>query len=526
MYKVLIADDENLIRITLKNMIDWHALNCEVIALAKDGQEAYQIYQSAHPEIVITDLKMPRMDGIELITKIRSENTNTQIIALSNYSDFELVRDAMKAGAFDYLLKVTLEEKDLIEIIRQVKENCESSSVTLNQEEDSALMQLRQCMVLQKNEHIVEEDEFLKAMHQPIFVPYHQDYQLVYFRIDNVNLLYESKIKDHCALKRNVQDIIKETIPFSIPYLMIFLSNHSGILLFHHEEKIRVLNICNNIIRNLNQYMDIAVSFTVSPKEKELSSFYQAYLDLLETHDKRFYEGEGSLLSSEEAITFEELNMNDINYHSRLIQAVQEKDFEMVNKIKEEALHDMKLHRISPYQVKEYFIFILNNIEGNEIVKGLKEAYPFETFHRQIRYCETYDRLREVLDTSFEEICKWLWDSGSNKYKKSIMDIIQYIDQHYDKKVTLKMIADDFDMSESYLSRAFKNETGMNLISFINDKKMSKAKELLEDESYMIKNVSTMVGIDDQFYFNRVFKKTYGISPSEYRKKRQGTSIE
>lgn len=526
MYKVLIADDENLIRITLKNMIDWNALDCEVIALAKDGDEAYQIYRSAHPEIVITDLKMPKMDGIELITKIRSENKNTQVIVLSNYSDYELVRDAMKAGAFDYLLKVTLEEKDLMDIIRQVKENCEASSLTLNQEEDTALMQLRQCMVLQKNEHIMEAEEFGKALIQPIFTSYQQDYQLVYFRIDNVNLLYETKIKDHGALKRNLQDIIKETIPFSIPYLMIFLSNHSGVLLFHHEEKIRVLNICNSIIRNLNQYMDIAVSITVSPKEKEITAFYQAYIDLLETHEKRFYEGEGSLLSSEETITFEELDMNAIDYHTRLIKAVQEKDFEMVNHIKEEALHDMKLHHISPYQVKEYFIFILNNIEGNEIVKGLKEAYPFESFHRQIRYCETFDRLKQVLDTSFEEICKWLWDSGSNKYKKNIMDIIHYIEENLDKKVTLKMIADHFDMSESYLSRNFKNETGMNLISFINDKKMTMAKELLEDDRYMIKDVASMVGMEDQFYFNKVFKKSYGIAPSEYRKKRQNASME
>lgn len=524
MYKVLIADDENLIRITLKNMIDWKALDCEVIALAKDGEEAFEIFQQAHPEIVITDLKMPKMDGIELISQIRKENANTQVIALSNYSDFELVRDAMKAGAFDYLLKVTLEESELIEIIRQVKENCEANHATMSSVEDAALMQLRQSMILHKNEHLVEKEEFINALRQPVFAPYQKEYQIVYFRIDNIDLLYESKIKDHMKLKQNLQDLIKEIIPLSMPYLLIFLSNHSGVLLFHGEEKIRVLNICNSIIRNIAQYLDIAVSITVSPKEKDITSFYDAYLQILNTHEKRFYEGEGTLMMSEECIEFEELDMNAMDYHVKMLAAVGEKDIETVNAIKEETLHYMKQHAIDPYLVREYFIFILNNIEGNEIIKGLKEAYPFESFHQHIHLCETFDRLKIVLDTSFEELCKWLWEDDSDKYKKNIMEIIGFVEDNLDRKVSLKMIADNFEMSESYLSRTFKNETGINLISFINDRKMKKAKELLEDETCMIKDVAMQVGIDDQFYFNKVFKKAYGISPSEYRKKLGGIS--
>lgn len=526
MYKVLIADDENLIRITLKNMIDWKALDCEVIALAKDGQEAYDIYCAAHPEIVITDLKMPKMDGIELITKIRSENTNTQVIALSNYSDFELVRDAMKAGAFDYLLKVTLEEKELETIIEQVKENCESQHANISQEEDQALMQLRQCMILRKNEHVMEEEEFLATLQQPVFTPYHKDYQMAYFRIDNINILYENKVRDHTKLKQNLQDLIKETIPFSMPYLMIFLSNHSGVLMFHGEEKICVLNICNSIIRNISQYLDLPLSVIVSPKEKDISTFYQSYLDILSSHEKRFYEGEGTLLLSEESIDFEDLDMNQIDFHTNIFAAISSKDIEQVNALVQKTLHYMKVHRIAPYSVKEYIIFILNNIEGNEIVKGMKEVYPFDLLHRHIYASETFDRLCDNVERSFEEICKWLWSTGSDKYKKNIMQIIAYVEEHLAQKVTLKMIAEAFGMSESYLSRTFKNETGMNLIGFINERKMKKAKELLKDDNYMIKDVAMQVGIDDQFYFNKVFKKSFGISPSEYRKKLSSKPLE
>ena len=172
MYKVLIADDERLIRITLKNMIDWKALDCEVIATAKDGEEAFHIFTDMQPEIVITDLKMPGMDGIDLISKIKEVNKNTQVIALSNYSDFEYVRDAMKAGAFDYLLKVTLEKKELERIITQVKESCVESSLNDHVEYESALKELQQCLILTKNEHILSRKEFQETLSQPVFEPY------------------------------------------------------------------------------------------------------------------------------------------------------------------------------------------------------------------------------------------------------------------------------------------------------------------------------------------------------------------
>lgn len=138
MYKVMIVDDERLIRMTLKTMIDWHALDCEVVASAKDGEEAMKLFKLHQPEIVITDLKMPGMDGVELIEQIKADKPDTAVIALSNYSDFEYVRTAMKAGAFDYLLKVTLEKEDLISIITQAKQCCIANS-TSNDEASTPL---------------------------------------------------------------------------------------------------------------------------------------------------------------------------------------------------------------------------------------------------------------------------------------------------------------------------------------------------------------------------------------------------
>lgn len=518
MYKVLIVDDERLIRITLKNMLDWKALDCDIIAMVKDGEEALRVVEEVQPEIVITDLKMPGMNGIELIAKIKELNKNTQVIALSNYSDFEYVRDAMKAGAFDYLLKVTLEKSELERIIEQVKQNCVVSSSTDHEHHDSAVRELQQYLVLLHNDHIVNQEELNQVLAQPAFDEYREVFQMAYVRVDNTNFLYQNKIKDHGTLKRHLEDLIKDAIPLTMKYTGVFISNHSGVILFQSSEKLRVLNICNSIIRNISQYMDLRVSITLSDVVHGMDSFYQVFEMLQAAHQNRFYEGEGVLVQSEEQVEFYDMNMNDITLHLDVLEAVRNKNFSRVHQLKEDILLYMKEHVIKPNHVLEYFIFIFHNIEGQEIAKGTRHAIPFDQIAAKIRMCETCDRLTTVLDESFKIIETWLLDDSTNKYRKDVLDIIDYVEKHLDQKLTLKGIADHFQMNESTLSRMFKHDTGVNLNYFINEKKMKKAKELLSGENTMIKDVAMAVGMEDQLYFNKVFKKYYDMSPSEFKK--------
>lgn len=519
MYKVLIADDERLIRITLKNMIDWKALDCEVIATAKDGVEAFDIYKDMQPEIVITDLKMPGMDGIELITRIKEVNKNTQVIALSNYSDFEYVRDAMKAGAFDYLLKVTLEKTELERIIAQVKESCVESSMNDHEEYESALKELQQCLILTKNEHILSRREFHETLDQPVFEPYRNGFQMAYFRVDNINHLYQTKLKDHAALHKHLQDLIRESMPLAVHHHLIFMSNHSGILLFESREKLRILNICNSIIRNITQYLNIHMSITLSDVIPSLDDFYDQFELLLKSHERRFYAGEGSLIQSEEHDAFQELDMNKVTFHLELLEAVAGKDFDTAHRKLKETLDYMKINEIDPHAVLEYFVFIFHNIEGNEMARGIRQAFPFDTITAKLRLCETADKLEEIAATSFDKIEAWMKDRSSRRYRQEILDVMEYINANMNRKLTLKEIADSIRMNESSLSRLFKNETGVNLNYYINEKKMKKAMELLSSESSRIKDVAAAVGMDDQLYFNKVFKKYYNVSPSEFKKK-------
>ena len=110
-------------------------------------------------------------------------------------------------------------------------------------------------------------------------------------------------------------------------------------------------------------------------------------------------------------------------------------------------------------------------------------------------------------------------DSSSSKYRREITEVMDFVEKNYHQKLNLKMLAETLDMNESTLSRLFKSETGINLNYYMNEKRMKKAKELLQEPAYKIKDVANAVGMEDQLYFNKVFKKYYHVSPSDYRKK-------
>lgn len=522
----MIVDDEQLIRITLKNMIDWKALDCSILALAKDGEEAWRLYQEAHPEIVITDLKMPRLDGIELIRRIKKENPNTQVIALSNHSDFELVKEAMKAGAFDYLLKVTLEEKELIDILQEIKTRCVLENSNTNARYEALLEKLQHYLVLCKNEHELQPIQQSDFWENPFFDPYREDYQIAYFRVDNINLYYQSKNGTHEAIRRNLNDLMLETIPNFLTSQLIFISNHSGIILFQSKEKLRILNTCNSIMRNIHQYLDVQLSITLSKISHDITAFFPLFKELLDRHEMRFYVGEGILIEAEELTTFNRLQMEEVSFHTQVLEAVSARDFTKMKTIDQAFMTYMKEQFIRPSDVLDYVVFILNNIEGNELARGIKTGFHFQDIVTMIHQCETIDKLDEIMKESFQQIEEWLTASSSNRYRRDITNIIAYVEENYTQKITLKKVAEIFEINESYLSRMFKSETGKNLIYYVNEQKMRKARELLCNPKIMIKEAATAVGIDDQFYFNKLFKKFYGISPSEFCKRMSGKDNE
>ena len=171
---------------------------------------------------------------------------------------------------------------------------------------------------------------------------------------------------------------------------------------------------------------------------------------------------------------------------------------------------------VKPSTLINYVNFMCELIENHEYVQddlnGIKELKG--------KILKS-DNIEELINNStllIDYINQIYIKSKELSYKKEVNEIIKFIEKNIDKRITLVMVANAVNLNESYLSRIFKNETGKNLMYFINEVKMKKAKELLKQQDTLVKEVANSIGMTDQFYFNRVFKKFYGVSPSKFKK--------
>lgn len=519
MFDILIVDQEKDVCDELKAMIRWSDVNCQVSSTVFTREEALREVQRKMYDIMIYCLYHSGADEVAFIQTMKREYPHILILAVSDHSDFDLVRSAMKAGVYDFLLCKSITPQLLLEAMEEYKKAYLSGYENLRIQEEVIMDKLRQYLILRKNHHDVTSEQFNAVLSRSRYGSLNIPYQLAYFRIDNINLMYRSRINDHVLLKQRLSECIKQMVPPSIDHSAIFLSNHSGLLILDSENRRQAVSICNDIMKHMEAMMHLNVSISLSAVSESRMEFFSLYEKLLELHEMRFYVGDRVLIETADMHPFQELDMNAIDFHLDIVNKMSERDFIAVLRLLRQTLDYMRDHCIRPDAVKEYFIFILNNVEGNEIMKGSRNAGSYDERKRDIRECEGIESLSEMVWDSFVQIELWLKDKSSTKYSQDISDIIDYINTYYKNKLTLKMIADHFEINESYLSRMFKNETGKNLIYFINELKMKKALELLSEPHMMIKEASSMVGMDDQFYFNKVFKKFYGVSPSEFRKK-------
>ena len=220
----------------------------------------------------------------------------------------------------------------------------------------------------------------------------------------------------------------------------------------------------------------------------------------------------------DEMKTYAHLNEHDIYFIERIIQAFNDQQYDDVLRISKEAVRYMQQHKIEQSEVKLYFCELIDRIEKMILEKSFSQLYPFDVLRQGIRESESIMYLDLEIEKIMKTLIDWMQEHMISKYKRNVVSIMQYVEDHINQKITLAMIAEAIGLSEIHTSRIFKKETGKNLITYINEMKMKKAEILLKEERYKIKDIGHMVGIDDQLYFNKVFKKFYGYSPREYRK--------
>lgn len=541
MFKVLIIDDEPIIRKGLKNIIHWKQFNCEICGEAADGLEGRELIKKHVPDIIITDIRMPEADGLTMIREIKDMVPVGKIIILTGYRNFDYVHEAIKLGAFDFLLKPSKIEELTAVINRAVKElkfQCDRT------EEFDKLKRLfeQNIPVLREKflydiiyELNTDESEILAKM------------ELFNMKIDSFKLVV---VEDDSAddEKNSVNQYDKHLYQFGIintfeeifsdffQVINISLSNKRvAFILQNLSKEEEVSNTINDKSAQLQEIIKNCFGFTVTIAiSSEGTGPLQLPQKLKECHDAlehKFYIGSNSIIDYKDLNSFFKYEDYTIleKYQKSLLENIKSGNEDIVKaKLKNIFEYIRGLSSINKEYFRNFYWNTISSVNSIRIsISNADNEKPFDknkdisSLYKLIEKCEDLADLEDVLEEVALRVAAKVNNFNNKSLKLVLRKAADYIQEHYKEQITLNEVAENVYVSTYYISRMFKKEMGKNFVDYLNEIRIEKAKELLKDVRFKTYEVAEMVGIPDAHYFSKLFKKHASVTPSEYREQQK-----
>ena len=539
MLKVVIVDDEALVRVGLKSMLEWENLGYMLAGEASNGQQGLEMIVASQPDIVITDIKMPVMDGLEMIRKASDFCSSIKFIVLSSFDEFHLVKQAMKMGVEEYLIKLELEPETLKGTLTQIREK-----ILAEREEDDKRKRLERH--LRVNKPIMREEFFKKLIGKFLLSQEEIDETKAYLEID----LFEERLfcvtikvhdmhnmdqfenEDLQLFNFSVINIVDEiandlfkgySFKFNTGEYAAILSLENGMedLAF----KAKTDEMAERLIQMLKQYFNISVSIGVSCLCSGLKQIAKAYSESYEAVQNSFFKGSGKVIYYSEINpqTVGEANIVISNIKDNLLKAVQTNDIEAVQIIFDEIVNTFECFRISREKAYDLCCQVGYLISGNIDLEEeeLKEVLGYDTsLYDNISKLSTLAEIIHWMRMLQRGLCLLLTKNDEQGTNRLVAKARKYIHEHYTEDINLNDIASMFSISPGYFSTIFKQNTGMCFTDYVAEVKIAEAKKLLRESNYKIYEISEMLGYENAYYFSRVFKKITGMTPSEFLSKK------
>lgn len=517
MYKVVIAEDEMFVRLGIKMSVDWEKLGMEVAADVENGQQALEAWESFQPDIVITDIKMPVMDGIELIRRIRQKDERTRFIILSCLEEFNTVREALSLGVSDYVLKLTMTQEDMEKVLEKVKrelvvmdrsQKTQENGIERKRFEDSLRNFLYYRLDMGQEWKMKIREQFSDPEKQMQMVALEIDHYMESKRIFNDS--YGS------ILDSAVENILSELL-VEENHILLPEKDCRFIVILEEEQDSEILSLqmsqrLEKMREVLKRCVKSTVSFAISQRGNSCDELYEMYHQCGQALEKKFFYG---------------LDRNNVfaaqsPHDCRML--IHRKMGRLIQKLKMDEAAAGRFHEAeegfcqheNPVTIRHYFEHGIN-VEMCRILPEGQQRYQItEQFMTRLKDSQTFDGVLEVYESCMEYL------QGSTEEQallsKPIKDILFYISLHYQEDITLDQVSQMVELSRTYVCGLFKKELGVNLTNYIMNYRIEKAKELLRSTNLRSYEIAEKVGFLDESYFSRTFKKVTGQSPNSFKK--------
>ncbi|OMC73159.1 hypothetical protein BK121_09740 [Paenibacillus odorifer] len=530
MYNVMLVDDEPIVKVALRTMIPWEELGYMICATASDGVEALTLVDKFNPHIIITDLKMPNMDGLQLIKELNNRGFAGKILVASNHGEYELVREALVLGAIDYMLKISMKTGDLIHLL-------EKSTKLIQEQLQSRQQQETQTQLLQHNLKSVKnallKDYFTDPyydvqqldQHDAISFAFSESSCYLFYITFEQNNATQNERQNHISVSF-IENIILDILE-TVDQLEIIQLESNGLLLLIScdtldDHQIIRTDFIQRVIRLIKMYISITPTIVFSDPVRGYAEAKRTLERCKESLQIQFY-NEITIIDPKDVHLKDTLDFEDVHdFSTQLIQNWKLSGVEAVNQATQQFLDICKSKQINPAETKKFIVNCLHYLPLCDAHLIVEDPKLLKTYIENIASSKRTTDVLSIMELVFQ-LFSHQKQQIVTTHNRDVKQAIDYINTHYQKKLTLSLIAKHVNLSENYLSRIFKEEVGQSIIHYINTVKMEKAAELILKGNPYIKEISTQIGIHDQFYFTRLFKKHFGVNPSEYKNHVQAT---
>lgn len=513
-YKVLLADDEKIIVQGISSVVDWGALDTELIATARNGIDAYEKIIALQPDIVISDIKMPGMDGLSLVATVHQEFPSIKFILLSGYSDFEYARTAMHYGVKNYLLKPCNQVKitaAIQEIVNELEEKRVQDHFISNLSEKYAKAQpfIKAHLLTEflTSKSYSNKDLFF---YQQLFDFGINDQQvrLVLFKLEG-SFSYE-----HLFATLNIGTEILESVLLSTN-----VGENALFLIEDFRDPEELQQQIERIRELIYQYYKKDTTVAVSEGD-HIKNARKLYREAMECLEHRFYLGEGSIITRSDILPVNIAVPHDffvdeqqivLKIKSGLIQDVSE---EITSTFRKMADLRLGISLTKSYCIQLY-IAIVQTVDTDHM-----QDYLMGT--SELLGMETVQQMKEYIEETARKMTNEYYNRFKSKQSFVIGKVMEVLNEHLSNPdLTLKMVANDLlYMNPDYLGKLFLQETGQRFSAYLTKLRIEKAVEQLSKmDDVKVGTLAKITGFgDNPQYFSQVFKKHTGYTPSEYRK--------
>lgn len=512
--KVFIVDDEMITIRMLKNIILWEDFGLEIIGYANDGQQAYNMILNEKPDIIISDIKMNNMSGLELVEKVQSIYKDVKFILMSAYADFGYVKEAMRLGCSDYILKPIDElelEKTLRKVIEQIRGIQNEKKVIDNSEKQLRLLNLYKYMkfgnninkVLKNvNEFEIKFDKFAL-----ILVQQNNTSMDEYTHTNSIELIQEKYINSV------LEDIIKAKKNKN--FICFEYEEDAWLLLIEDVDTKEIVSISQYIIDNFMENLNLNVLICFSPIGKNLEDMPLLYDQIKSLSKYSFYIGEEKILGYNYNCDGNEIDK--LRYIGLIREAEQSLQNNNIEHLKEIVNGAFELTReFNPNILENIYEFCYRIlIVVNKMLKNDYKTIKYE----ELQKYSSLKELKKFVINSIEKLDINSIENTTKKYSKPVEQTLKIIQRDYDKNISLDDISQSIAVSKNYFCYLFKREVGVSLWNYLTQVRLQQAKKLLKETEMKTYEIAFKVGYDNPSYFSKIFKKIEHMTPNEYREK-------